>query len=230
MANRNWMNGGKIFAMEAGPVLLTCNFIVDSTNGNGLGIRSLKGAAIENVYMHTSATPATGNPNPEAGVIVVQLQDNYNRQLAGMSGYLSPLGASVTATTAADPAVVTSLGTSTTVQWLAVGFPRQYLNTSTQLPNVGAAFIPTSSGTIGGSATVAPPTVSGVDHIEAIGDPNQTISSASPQTVGAQLVMQCLAAGTLTAPANGTVITLTFLMSNSSITSGQGEQYSYRST
>lgn len=223
MANRNWASGGKIYMMEVKPVLLTCNFIVDSTNGNGLGIRSLKGAAIENVWMHTSSTPLSGNPNPEAGIIVVQMQDNYNRYLAGFTGQVSPLGASVTSTTASDPAVVTSLGSSTTAQWLAVGFPRQYLTGPLLLPTVGAAFIPTSSGTIGGSATVAPPTVSGIDHIEVIGDPNQTISSSSPQNQGMQIVMQCLAAGSLTAPANGTVIGLSFLLSDSSVTSGQGE-------
>jgi hypothetical protein len=223
MANRNWMNGGKVWAMEAAPVLLTCNFIVDSTNGNGLGIRSLKGAAIDEVYMHTSATPAVGNPNPEAGIIIIQLADNYNKYLAGFSGQVSPLGSSVTSTTATDPAVVTSLGTSTTANWLAVGFPRQYLQGTLQLPTVGATFIPTSSATIGGGATVAPPTASGIDHIEIIGDPNQTIASSQPQTVGAQLIMQCLLNTTLTAPANGTVIGLSFLMSNSSVTSGQGE-------
>lgn len=218
MANRNFQNGGKIYAPHVMPVLIDCNFIVDSTNGNGLGIRSLKGPNVDNVFMHTTAPlSGSGNPNPEAGVIVIQLADNYNRYLSGFSGQVSPLGASVTATTASDPAVVTSLGTSTTFEWLAVGFPSQYLNTSTNLPNIGATFIPTSSATIGGSATIAPPTVSGIDHIEIIGDPNQTISSSQPQNVGAQLVMQCLFEGTLTAPANGTVISLAFYLNNSSV-------------
>jgi hypothetical protein len=223
MANRNWANGGKLWLMETAPVLLTCNFIVDPANGNGLGQRSLKGAAIEQVFMHTTATPLQGNPNPEAGVIVVQLQDNYNRYLGGFSGQVSPIGSPVTSTTATDPAVVTSLGTSTTANWLAVGFPRQYLNTATQLPNIGATFIPTSSAAIGGGATVAPPTASGIDNIEVIGDPNQTIASSQPQNVGAQLILQCMQDGVLTTPATGSVIGLSFLMSNSSVTSGQGE-------
>lgn len=65
MANRNWASGGKIYSMIAGPVLIDCNFVVDSENENGLGISNLKGPVVNAVYMHTSATPANGNPNPE---------------------------------------------------------------------------------------------------------------------------------------------------------------------
>jgi hypothetical protein len=223
MANRNWSNGGKIYAMHTSPVLIDCNFIVDPANGNGLGIRSLKGPAVENVFMHTSAPLAgSGNPNPEAGIIVIQLADNYNRSLSGFSSIVSPIGSSVTATTATDPAVVTSLGTSTTAQWLAVGFPSQYLNSATQLPNIGATFIPTSSATIGGSATVAPPTASTIDNIETVGDPNQTLVSTQPQTVGGQIILQCLQDGALTTPVTGSVISIAMYLSNSSVTV-QGE-------
>ena len=61
MANRNWASGGKIYSMFTSPVLIDCNFVVDSTNGNGLGIRSLKGPAVANVFMQSSA-PAPKNP------------------------------------------------------------------------------------------------------------------------------------------------------------------------
>jgi hypothetical protein len=217
MANRNFASGGKIYSMHVMPVLIDCNFVVDSTNGNGLGIRQLKGPTVANVYMHTTATPAPGNPNPAPGTIIVQLADNYNRSLSGFESTVSPLGASVTATTAGTPAVVTSLGSATTAQFLAVGFPKQYLNTTTQLPNIGAAFVPTSSATIGGGATVAPSAPSGIDHMETVGDPNQTISSNQPQTVGAQIIVQSYLASTITAPANGSVISLAFYLSNSSV-------------
>jgi hypothetical protein len=218
MANRNFSSGGKIYSMHTMPVLLDCNFIVDPANGNGLGIRSLKGPTIQNVFMHTTAPLAgSGNPNPPPGVIVVQLMDNYNRYLSGFSGQEGPLGSSVTATTANTAEVITSLGTATAAQWIAVGLPAAYINTTTGLPNVGATFIATSSATIGGGATVAPPTASGIDHIELIGDPNQTISSNQPQTVGAQFTMQCLDAGVVTAPATGSVISLAFYLNNSSV-------------
>jgi hypothetical protein len=218
MANRNFSSGGKIYSMHTMPVLLDCNFIVDPANGNGLGIRSLKGPTIQNVYMHTSAPlTGSGNPNPEAGIIIVQLADNYNRYLSGFSGQVGPLGSSGTTVTANDPVVITSLGTATAAQWLAVGFPSQYLN-NLGLPTVGASFTPTSSGAIGGSATVATQSASGIDHIEVIGDPNATIVSIQPQTVGMQITMQCLAAGALTAPAAGTTVSLAFYLNNSSVT------------
>ena len=222
MADRNWASAGKIYSMHVMPVLVDMSFIVDSTNANGLGIRSLKGNVIDNVYMHTSATPATGNPNPASGVIIVQFADNYNRYLSGFSGQVSALGSSVTSTTANTSYVVTSLGTSTAAEWLAVGFPSVYLNATTGLPNVGAAFTATASMTIGGSATVAPSASSGsgISHIEVLGDVNQTISSTSSQIVGAQAILQCFSGTTLTAPTDGSVIGLTFIFNNSAVPAG----------
>lgn len=212
MANRNWSSGGKIYQMHVSPVLIDCNFVVDSTNGNGLGIRNLKGPTVKAVYMNTSATPAAGNPNPEAGIIVVQLQDTYNRSLGGYSATVSPLGSSVTATTAGVPAVITSLGTATLAQWQAVGLP------SGLTPTVGQAFIPTSSATIGGSATVAPPAAAGtgITNIETVGDPNTTMSNVTG-SFGTQIILQCMKNGALTAPANGSVISLSFMLNNSSV-------------
>lgn len=69
MANRNWASSGKIYSMHGKPVLIDCNFQVDSSNSNGLGISNLKGPAVANVFMHTSATPGRNNgvlnPNPQ---------------------------------------------------------------------------------------------------------------------------------------------------------------------
>lgn len=215
MANRNFPNS-RIYTPHVMPVLLDCNFTVDSTNGNGLGLRSLKGGYVGNVYMHTSATPAVGNPNPASGVIVVQLQDGYSRYFSGFSGAISNLGSSITATTANVAYVITSLGTATTAQFNAVGLPAGFT------PAVGAAFIASASATIGGGATVAPSlsTGSGVDHIEVLGDPNQTISpnrSISGSLQGSQLILQCFNSGSLATPADGTVISLSFYLSNSSV-------------
>jgi hypothetical protein len=216
MANRNWASGGKVYQMHVSPVLIDCNFVVDSTNGNGLGIRSLKGPTVTNVFMNTSATPGSNNgvtnPNPEAGIIVVQLQDTYNRSLGGYSATVTPVGSSGTATTAGVPAVITSLGTATLAQWQAVGLPIGIT------PAVGVAFIPTSSATIGGSATVAPPAAAGtgITNIETIGDPNLTMSNTTGK-FGTQIILQCMKNGTLTAPANNSVISLSFMLNNSSV-------------
>jgi len=234
MANRNFSNGGKIYAMETKPVLVSCNFIVDSTNGNGLGIRSLKGPLVQNVFMHTTATPGAGNsnpatpnvtvtnPNPSAGSIVLQLQDNYNRTLSGFNAIVSPIsGTPLTATTAGTPVLITSLGTATLAQWQAVGLPIGIT------PAVGAAFVPTASATIGGSATVEVAAAAGsaVMSIETLGDSNLTLSPSpsANQGFGGQLILQCRNnSGAIAAPADGSVISISIYLSDSSV-SVQGE-------
>lgn len=219
MANRNWSNGGKIMTMETAPVIVSCNFIVDSTNGNGLGIRSLKGPTVKAVYMNTSAPSAgSGNPNPAAGSILIQLQDNYNRSLCGFDARVSPVsGTPLTATTSGTPVIIVSLGTATTAQWQAKGLPIGVT------PAVGVAFVPTASGTIGGSAAVeiAAATGTGVASIETLGDPNTTIAPdpTKNQGYGAYTILQCRDyAGAIVAPAAGSVISITMYLSNSSIT------------
>lgn len=213
------------------PILLDCNFIVDSTNGNGLGLRSLKGQGILNVFMNTAETPGLGNPyggmpqlnpNPAAGVILVQLTDGFTRYFGGFSGFVSTVGASVTATVANEAMVITSLGTATPAQWIAVGLPLGVV------PAVGATFIATASATIGGGATVAPTksTGSGCDHIEVLGNPNLTIGPTNVaaaqvgpglQSAPASLVLQCWNQNAVTAPADGTTVGLSFYLSNSSV-------------
>lgn len=118
--NRLGNNGGRIYDFLNRPVLIDCNFVVDATNGNGLGIRSLKGAGVQNVFMHTSATPGLGNngilnPNPAVGYAWVQLANGYNRYAGGFSGFVSPLSGSnlainAAALTVGQPYVITSVG------------------------------------------------------------------------------------------------------------------------
>lgn len=208
----------KLYQYEVATWLLSCNFVVDSTNGNGLGIRSLKGSGIANIFMHTSATPGVGNyaqtnPNPASGLILVQFTNNYSRYLSGFSGQVSPVsGTPLTATTAGNAQTIVSLGTATLAQWQAVGFPVG------MTPAVGATFIATTSATIGGSAAVEVPSSSGIDHIEVVGDPNQTLNNSNIyQNCGGQMVLQCLLDTTLTAPANGTVVGLNFYMNQSGV-------------
>jgi hypothetical protein len=215
MANRGWSSGGKIYSMHTMPVLIDCNFIVDSTNGNGLGIRSLKGPSVANVFMNTSAPLAgSGNPNPGAGGIVVQLQDNYNRSLSGFSSIVSPLsGSPLTSVTAGTTYVIVSLGTASLAQWQAVGLPSGFA------PAIGAAFVATASQSIGGSAAVEIVASAGsnITDIETVGDPNQTIAPSGTPGLGAQIVLQCYKNGVQAAPANGSVISLAFYLSNSSV-------------
>lgn len=217
MANRRF---NQFFQTPYGKsVLLSCNFVVDSANGNGLGIRSLKSGmnTISAVYMHTSASAAAGNPNPQSGVIIVQFADNYNAYLGGFSGQVSAIGSSQTTTTNHVAYVITVLGTATLAQWQAVGLPVGIT------PAVGAAFVANASGTIGGSAMVAPTATagSGIDHIEVLGDTNQTIVSGAATVLGsgsgAYQILQCFSAGAVAAPADGCVIGLSFWLNNTSI-------------
>ncbi len=217
MANRNFTQ--RLYTLHNAPVLLDCNFIVDSTNGNGLGIRSLKGPGIAAVYMHTSATPAAGNPNPAAGTILVQFQDNYNRSFSGGSAIVAPVSGTPIVITAAGahivagtPYVIVVTGTSTLADWQAIGLPVGIV------PAVGVAFIgssTTGSGTGTGAVEVVAATGSGIDHFETIGNPNLTLASAAVQ--GSYILLNCMLSTTKTQPADGTVISLQFYLSNSSI-------------
>lgn len=120
MSNALGQNGGRFYSTLVKPVLVDCSFIVDSTNGNGLGIRSLKGSGVRNVFMHTSASPGRGsgnylNPNPAAGYALIQLKNGYSRYAGGFSGFVAPLSGSnlainSTALTAGSPYVIVSVG------------------------------------------------------------------------------------------------------------------------
>lgn len=119
-SNKLGNNGGRFYDFLNRPVLIDCNFIVDSANGNGLGIRSLKGSGVQNVFMYTSASAGKGNngylnPVPATGFALIQLQNNYNRYAGGFSGFVSPLSGSnvainSTSLTVGNPYVITSVG------------------------------------------------------------------------------------------------------------------------
>ena len=302
MANRNF-SSNKLYQFESYGVLLSCNFVVDHANNNGLGIRSLKGEGIRNVFMHTvpaatvfSATFASGsnllttnaaamlnlyvgqtvtdtstsgniasgstitalnpltnvvtiskntlgasatlgdtmsavftagglnagatNPNPNSGIIMLQTADTYQRLLQAHTSIISPVGTPSTATVAGSLELITTLGTATLAQWQAVGLPVGVT------PAVGVSFIPTSTATIGGSATVAPASTSGITCVEGYGDAssNNAVNPALPASQGMYVYFQTLAATSSstttlipTAPADGSVIAIDLYLSNSSV-------------
>lgn len=209
--------------------MLDCNFVVDHTNANGFGIRSLKNSGrILNVFMNTTQTPGTAasgavNPNPSAGVIVVTLQDNYARYLAGSAGFAAPLSGSnisisgSSVLTIGAPYVIVSVGTTTQAQWVAAGL-------SANIPAaVGVSFIAKIAGSGSGTGVVQAPAAAGagIDHIEVLGDSN-LMNSAGPAIAGSglgasgmQFILLCYKNGVLTAPADNTVIGLQFLMNDS---------------
>ena len=227
-----FINRGHFYAPHVKPVLLDCNFVVDPANGNGLGIRSLKGQGVKNVFMHTSATPGAGaggiiNPNPASGYIAIQLADNYFRYYGGFTGFISPLSGSslavnATALTVGVPYVIVSVGTTTYAQWLALGMQPGIA------PAVGVTFIAAVTGVVsGGSGAVQAIAAAGanLDHLEVVGDPNTTINpgpvGGSPN-VGGWIYVACFTSASgggevVSAPATNSVIGMSFYMSQSSV-------------
>jgi hypothetical protein len=192
------------------------NFIVDSTNGNGLGVRSVKGDSNAKVYMHTTSTPATGNPNPAVGYIYIQLSKPHPTYVGGYSGFASPVsGTPINVTsglTQHNPYIITSVGTTTESQWQTLGLAPNVV------PAVGAAFVAITSSAGSGTGVVESPaaTGSGALLIDIIGDPNTTCNPTDGS--GAWTLLRCLAPTSssvttlvATAPADGTVIGLRFV-------------------
>jgi hypothetical protein len=206
-------------------VALDFNFIVDQANGNGLGIRSLKGQGIKAVYMNTSATPA-GPVNPAAGYIYVQLEDSYNRYLYGVNGVVVPsTGAPISISgagvlTVGIPYIIASVGTSTAANWQAVGLPVGIT------PAVGVSFFATATGGGTGTGSVVASGVSGIDQIVVVGNPSLTLGFQAPLvgTSAPYLILKCIGATNASTttqiavqPAAGSVIGLTAFLSNSSV-------------
>lgn len=197
MANRRFFQFFNTLHQK--PVLLDCNFTVTPTDG--AGVTNLVGPGIQNVWMHTSTTPTTGNPNPAAGYAVIKLQDTYNKfYLAGYS-LQSPLtGAEISISgssvlTVGVPYVITTVGTSTAANWQAVGLPQGIT------PAVGVCFIATATGSATGTGKVKINATggAGVSTMDILGDPNTTIVSSTTNTnvggvaLGSYVVVRFLA-------------------------------------
>lgn len=196
MANRNYASGGKIYSMHVMPVLLDCNFAVGSSGAVG----TLKGPGIASVTRLST------------GIYQAQLQDNYNRYYFGAAAPVSPLSGTPVADGSFSTGtvyVITSVGTT---DWHAAGLPAGII------PAAGAVFKAANAGGAGsGSAQTS--SHSGITSVEAIGDTN-TMLSLYPTTplLGGLVTFQTLnSSGAATDPASGSVIALTFYLSNSSI-------------
>lgn len=219
MANRNFSSGGKLYSMHTMPVIIDCNFIVDSTSTNG--ISSLKGPTVQAVYMNTSASASS--TNPAAGTIIVQLQDNYNQLMAYDFSIISPnSGSDVkidnSAMTAGVAYTITTLGNASTAKWIAIGVPAGVT------PAVGVSFVAASNGGAGNTLTsrvqASATAGSGIASIEMVGKPNLSIAPNRlvQSSYGAQFILQCRDyAGAIAAPAAGSTIAIKMLLSNSSV-------------
>lgn len=223
---RGGQNAGHYYSNITKPYLLNINFIVDATNGNGLGIRSLKSNGwVNNVFMHTSSTPGSNNgrlnPNPVVGYAMVQFKQNFNYYLGGFSGFVSPsTGSASNSVTNHNVYYIATLGTTTLAQWLAAGVPPGVT------PAVGVAFVAIATGAMGGTGTAIAAGNSGISSVEVIGDPNASIANSSiAANSGAIVIVQFLAATSSsvttaipTNPANNSVVGMSFLFDGSSVT------------
>lgn len=216
----NGQNGGHFYSNITQPVKIDCNFVVDATNGNGLGVRSVKSNGyVRNVFMHTTVAPGSNNgylnPNPASGYILVQMNNNYNHYLGGFAGFVSPVsGTPLTSTTAGLAYIIVSLGTTTLAQWQAAGVPAGVV------PAVGVSFIATATGAIGGTGAVEVPATagSGITNVEVVGNAALSDTSNTNLYGGMWILSSCFASGVLTAPAAGSVCGMAFFFDASSVT------------
>jgi len=99
MAGALGNNGGRLYSFGAQPVLIDCNFIVDSTNGNGYGCRSLKGQGVSEVYMHTTAALTGSVSSSSTPNVITSIAGGTSSLLPGMpiQGTGIPVGTTITA-------------------------------------------------------------------------------------------------------------------------------------
>ena len=213
MANRYFSQF--FYTLHKKPVLIDCSFKVAPADTGGKGVSGLIGPGIAAVYMNTSSTPTTGNPNPAAGNILVQLQDNYAQYLGGFQRITAPTtGGAVTTPSAGVAYTIGVLGTTTLAQWQASGLPVGII------PKVGAMFI--GNGTLlGGSGSALAVGAGNCESIELCGPPGPTLTSTAPLvpgvSSGAYLIFQCMKNGSLATPTTNSVIHLSMYFSNSYI-------------
>lgn len=208
------------YSLHKRPIEIDCQFVVARADSAGNGLTGLIGPGIKAVYMHTSATPSAGNPNPADGSIVVQFQDTYKVLFVADQALASPnSGTGIVITSAGahivagTPYVITVVGTSTLADWQAIGLPQG------QTPAIGMAFIgssTTGSGSGSGQVQIAKSTGTGITNIEQVGLPSSSLSS-TVYSSAPYAVFQCMKNSAKTQPADGTVISMRFLLTDSSI-------------
>lgn len=226
---RGAKNGGNYGSNISQPICINSNFIVDSSNGNGLGIRSLKSNGwIRNVFMHTSASAGSNNgytnPNPAVGYALVQFKQNFNIYLGGFTGFVSPVsGTPINVTsglTQHNAYIITSVGTTTQAQWQTLGLPPGLV------PAVGQSFIAITASAGSGTGVVEAPAAvgSGIQVVDVIGNVNASISNSSIASNGGAWVLvrfsKATDASTTTlvaaAPVDGSAIGMSFYFDQSS--------------
>lgn len=168
------------------------SFMVDANNANGLGVANVVGDAIDKIYMHTSATPLEGNPNPGNGYCLIKLKKSYSQFLGYFASVRSPLsGASINVTTGVALGlgyVITALGNTPVADWHTLGVP------ASVTPAVGVSFIAPAIAVGTGTGTIQVPAAigSGILTCEIVGNPS--VSSSTLAQADAWILLQFLGA------------------------------------
>lgn len=225
------LNGKSIYTNVTRPMQVNLQWVVTPTNG--LGITSLKANGyVENVFMHTSTTPTSNggflNPNPANGFAVVQLKQNFNKFLGITGQCFSPPSATSTkidnaALTIGQAYTISTVGNSTTAQWVSVGLPNGIV------PAVGVSFIAIATGVSGAPNTstsrVSIPGVSGVSSIDVVGNPDLNVTNNVASFAGEWVLLQFLGATSSSvttnipvAPLAASVVNLSLFFDGSSVT------------
>lgn len=213
-----------MYSKHVMPAVIDCQFTVTPTDATG--VTGLKGPGVSAVYMASSTTSTDPIFEPADGIIHVKLMDNYNKVLAVDWNAQPPVtGSSIsisgsTVLTQGVPYQIVTLGTSTDANWQAAGLP------SGVSAAVGQAFIAKITGGGTGTGTVKALGIGGIASIEVCGNPSlATLYPTGASNTGGWLILQSLAATSSSvttllpvAPTTGTVITLKFFLSNSSVT------------
>lgn len=198
--------------------LLDCNFIVDTANGNGLGIRSLKGSGrIASVYMNSTYTATSAVNN---SVTITNLSPSTANLKVGMgvSGTGVPVGARIASIVSSTSITITlattgGSGTPTLTFWVAPGpnVPVGYIQVNLQdnynrylfsasgrgCPVSGSAILVASAGVTLGTMYI----------ITVVGTTTQAgwVSLGLPANITAAVGVSFIAAKTGTATGTGVV-------------------------
>lgn len=118
-------NRGHFYCPHVKPVLIDCNFIVDAANGNGFGVRSLKGQGVSRVYMNSTAA-FTGTSH--TSVLIDGIASGTASLLVGMpiQGSGIPAGAKIASIVDSGSITISAATTTSTTAsftYQAVGSP-----------------------------------------------------------------------------------------------------------
>ncbi len=185
--------------VKGGSSQLLAKFVVNSTDSAGFGVTGFVGKGIDNIFMHTSATPDADNPNPIAGYILAKLSKGFSAFQSLYSTVTPPQSGSSLLVASAGLSVgtvyvITITGTTSQAQWEVLGVPAGLTAV------LGLAFVAIATSCTGTGAVQVPKTGgTAIVSISPVGNPG--VGSLDDGS-GGFITLACYkAGGTIAAPA-----------------------------